>query len=321
LDALYRYLQSIAITGGGSGIGAALAMAYARPGAFLFLSDINQKNLDTTAATCAATGATVFTKIVDVRNADAVAEWIDASNASKPIELVIANAGVANVTLPTDIRGDIEAETRAVFDININGVVNTVFPAAKAIGKHGQGGQIAIVSSLASFNANERDLAYSASKGAVRLLGEGLRLVLSKAGIGVTTICPGFISTPLVASFDGPTPFLINLETAIPHIVRGISLNKYLITFPFGIHILAWYVSSLPWVVREWISQGPNLPLVATLGLEKSQSVLKLLGSASKNKRAIPTGGESSTMPINDTSHVMSPESALRRRRSASKTG
>ena len=88
---------------------------------------------------------------------------------------------------------------RAVqFQTNITGVVNTIFPLLTAMRSRGKG-QIAIVSSLASFMPMGGSAAYSASKAAVRMYGEGLRLVLRRDGINVNVICPGYIESPMTA--------------------------------------------------------------------------------------------------------------------------
>src|SRR5271169_4270648 len=80
------------ITGASSGIGAALAKASARPGASLHLAERDAARLDAVTGACRASGATVRTTILDVRDADAMATWIH--NAGH-LDLVVANAGIS----------------------------------------------------------------------------------------------------------------------------------------------------------------------------------------------------------------------------------
>ncbi len=112
--------RSVLVTGASSGIGRALAEACAAPNITLHLSGRDADRLESTAAACRASGATVHTQVIDVRDAAAMASWIAASG---PLELVVANAGIAP--------GEAESapQTRAIFATNLEGVLNTVLPA------------------------------------------------------------------------------------------------------------------------------------------------------------------------------------------------
>src|SRR5262245_7614719 len=115
--------RSLLITGASSGIGEALALAYAAPGVTLALAGRDLGRLEGVAATCQQRGATVQAATVDVADADAVARWIEVADAAVPIDLVIANAGIGAGT-----EGGFETaeQTRAVFAVNLDGVLNTV---------------------------------------------------------------------------------------------------------------------------------------------------------------------------------------------------
>jgi NADP-dependent 3-hydroxy acid dehydrogenase YdfG len=81
------------ITGGASGIGAALAIHYAGPGVSVALTDIDDAGLQRTSAACAAKGASVSTSVVDVTNAAAMASWVARIDKSTPVDAVFACAG------------------------------------------------------------------------------------------------------------------------------------------------------------------------------------------------------------------------------------
>jgi NAD(P)-dependent dehydrogenase (short-subunit alcohol dehydrogenase family) len=113
-----------------------------------------------------------------------------------PLDLVIANAGVTEETIGT--RADLEASAYKVFDVNVNGVFNTIFPALPAMQKRGSG-QIAIMSSLAGNGALSASAAYCGSKAAVRVWGESARMTLQRDGVCVNVVTPGYVASPMTA--------------------------------------------------------------------------------------------------------------------------
>lgn len=122
-----------------------------------------------------------------------MAAWIEAADRRAPLDLVIANAGIAGTQLPPG-----PERTRAIFAINLDGVLNTIEPARTVMLVRCRG-QLALMSSLASFGSFPNAPAYCSSKAAVRILGESLRPRLAQSGIVVSVICPGFIATPMTA--------------------------------------------------------------------------------------------------------------------------
>lgn len=176
-----RNPRSILITGASSGIGAALAREYAGPGCTLFLGGRNEARLAAVAADCRARGATDEAATIDVVAGDAIARWIVQSDDHTPLDLVIANAGVS---AGTGTAGEPLGQAQRIMAINVDGVINTVHPALERFTiRQGPGvkGQIAIMSSLASFRGFAGAPAYCASKAAVRNYGEGLRNAYARA--------------------------------------------------------------------------------------------------------------------------------------------
>ena len=98
--------RSILITGASSGLGEALARSYAGSGITLFLSGRDQARLDQVAADCRSRGADVHAAVLDVTDADAMAQWVRASDAVAPLDMVIANAGISSGTAGGDEPAD-----------------------------------------------------------------------------------------------------------------------------------------------------------------------------------------------------------------------
>lgn len=234
--------STVVITGASSGIGRALALAYAAPGVVLHLFGRNPDRLDACAEAVAATGGTARTHRVDVCDAAAMAEALSAIDFAAPIDLLIANAGISAGT-----KGGAEspAQIRAVFDVNLDGVLNTVLPILPAM-RARRAGQVAIVSSVAGFRGIAGAPAYCASKAAVRVWGEGLRGEAAADGVAVNVICPGFVETPMTGANGFPMPFLIDTARAARTIKRGLARNQGRITFPWQMSIIGWLLRALP---------------------------------------------------------------------------
>jgi short-subunit dehydrogenase len=234
--------KNIAITGASSGIGEALAKRYAAPGITLHLQGRNSERLQAVAASCQRQGATVHLRAVDVTDANGMAAWLQAADATHPIDLVIANAGIS-----AGIGGGGESaeQTRAIFATNIDGVINTVQPLLPMMLKRRRG-QIALMSSLAGIRGLPSSPAYSASKGCVRVYGEGLRGWLKQYGVEVNVICPGFIRTPMTDVNPYRMPFMMDVEKAARIIIDGLGRNKARIAFPKRLYWPLCILASLP---------------------------------------------------------------------------
>jgi len=229
-------IKTILITGASSGLGKALSEEYANKETHLYLTGRNKNNLNKVKEICQIKGAKVTTKIIDVRQKEELEKWI---LKIKKLDLVIANAGISAGT-----SGGPESDNQItqIFDINVNGVLNTINPAIKIMQKQGLG-QIAIMSSLAGFKGLPSSPAYSGSKSAVRTYGEGLRGALSKLGIKVNVICPGYIKTPMTDVNNFPMPFLMSPQKAAKIIKKGLEKNKSRIAFPFGLYFIVWLMT------------------------------------------------------------------------------
>ena len=187
-----------AITGAGSGIGQALAVALAREGCHLALSDINQAGLDNTVrqvrATPAGRNLTVTTALVDVSKLPQMQTWARTVQGEHgKVNMIFNNAGVA---LASTVEGASYADYEWLMGINFWGVVygtKEFLPLLKQSGD----GHIINISSLFGLTAQPTQSAYNASKFAVRGFTESLRQELDalKCGVSCTSVQPGGIRT------------------------------------------------------------------------------------------------------------------------------
>lgn len=220
----------VVITGASGAIGAALADVYAAPGMCLALQGRHTKRLDATVKQCQAKGADVFVCEMDVRDAQALRGWLEAFDTDHPVDLLIADAGVASVL---DDLGHWEtpAAVEEVISTNLLGTINTVQPIAERMRERGRG-HIAIVSSLAALRGMAISPAYCASKSALHAWGQSIRPLLRAKGISLTLIYPGFVRSKMSDAFPASTPFLMEAPRAAAHIRRGLDARKATIAFP-----------------------------------------------------------------------------------------
>ncbi len=233
---------SILITGASSGIGEALALAYAAPGVTLAITGRNPARLAAVLQACQDRGAAVESTTLDVVDKAGLASWMDDLDKRAPLDLVIANAGISG---GTGGGGEDDAQTREIFAVNVDGVINTVLSAARLMTPRGRG-QVAIMSSQAAFRGFPGAPAYCASKAAVRVWGEGLRGSLHAAGLQVSVICPGYVKSRMTDANDFPMPFLMPAEKAAQIIQRGLARDKGRIVFPYRLFAAVWLLAALP---------------------------------------------------------------------------
>ncbi len=248
-------MTAILVTGASSGLGEALALAYAAPGVRLFLSGRDGGRLAAVAEACRGKGAEAAGRVIDVADRAAMDAWIADCLQIAPLDLVIANAGISAGT--GGAGGESAEQARAVFAVNLDGVLNTVLPVIETMRRRRRG-QIVLMASLAGFRGFPSAPSYCASKAAVRVWGEGLRGWLAADGVVVTVICPGFVRSRMTARNDFPMPFLMTAEAAAARMKRGIDAGRARIAYPWPMALAVTLLSALPpdWTDR-WLRRLP----------------------------------------------------------------
>jgi short-subunit dehydrogenase len=235
---------SILITGASSGVGAALAEAYAIPGVRLTIGGRHVGRLAEVAARCRGRGAEVTEAHVDIAEPEAVAAWVESADRAAPLDLVIANAGIQGGSWRGSA-GETLPEIRRVMEVNFIGVCNTIYPVL-AVMRPRRRGQIALISSIAGLRGIPFSPAYCASKAALKVYGESLRSWLAPEGISISVVLPGFVDTPLSQAVSGPKPFMISPERAARIIRRGLMKKRAQIAFPYPLYLGAQLLRALP---------------------------------------------------------------------------
>ncbi|MBX9625069.1 MAG: SDR family NAD(P)-dependent oxidoreductase [Gemmataceae bacterium] len=223
------------VTGASSGIGWALAKELAVRGCKVGLVARREAELKTLAAEVAAAGGTAVPAVADVADRAQVEAAVAAvRQALGPIDLMVANAGVGKATRldPVNV-ADVEAQLR----VNVLGVVYA-FAAVQGEMLARKSGHLVAVSSIAGFRGLPGESAYCASKAAVNVYLDGLRAQLHGTGVRVTTICPGFVKTPMTESNTFHMPGLMTPEFAARKIVNAIRRGKKVYAFPWTLAML-----------------------------------------------------------------------------------
>ena len=244
--------RGVLVTGASGGLGAALAREYAAPGRTLVLHGRNAVRLAAVASDCEARGALVVPFVFDLADVEGFRDALLRLAREHPIDLAIANAGVAIVN-----RGDGEdwAEVRDLLEVNVRAAlatVDAVLPAMRARAR----GQVALVSSLGAWHGHSVAPSYNASKAALKVYGEAMRAWLAPQGIAVNVVLPGFVKTAMSDRFPARKPFLLTPEDAARRIRRGLAADRARIAFPQPLAFGAWLLGALPAAVSQRIARA-----------------------------------------------------------------
>ncbi|MEM9453514.1 MAG: SDR family NAD(P)-dependent oxidoreductase [Myxococcota bacterium] len=186
----------VVITGAGSGIGRATAMAFARQGARLHLVDIHQGRVEEVAAEARLACPEAHAHVVDVRDAEAMERLAEAIYARHSrVDVLVNNAGVGHGALVHETTLE---DWRWVFDVNLWGVVHGIHAFVPRLIDQGGNAHIVNTASIAGLVGVPSMAPYTASKFAVVGLSEALGAELAPHDIRVTAICPGVISTDII---------------------------------------------------------------------------------------------------------------------------
>lgn len=241
----------VIITGASSGLGAALAKAYARPQVALGILGRDRQRLEATAQACEAGGAKVSLAAIDVTNSAAMASWLHQFDRQNPVDLVVANAGTSAGPDPESPSEGIEGVARQV-GVNLLGAANTIEPLLPALCSRRRG-RVAVIASIAAYRGLPYSPGYCASKAGLRTYAEALRPRLERHGVGMTVICPGFFDSPMTDRFDGPRPLLLSRDAAARIVKRGIDRGRRRIAFPLPLVLGLQFCDFAPAVLGDAI--------------------------------------------------------------------
>jgi short-subunit dehydrogenase len=235
----------VAITGASSGIGAALAEAYAEPGMRLSLAGRDLPRLEAAAERCRTRGAAVDVAVVDVIDPVAVLGWIEAADDRQPIDVVFANAGLGGQRAIAGRCGEQMADAQAIVATNLGGVVATAGAAISRFVPR-RGGHVVLVGSIAGRIGLPHSPVYSATKAAVATYADGLRRLVAGAGVTVTLIEPGFVRTPMSQHVPGNDLMIWSVERAATRIRGAVAAKRAVLRFPLALDLLLHLARHLP---------------------------------------------------------------------------
>jgi len=245
----------VLVTGSAQGIGRTIAIAYARQGAELVLTDINELQLEQTREEIAAMGNRVHAWPADVRDPDAIGYLRQKINeVTGGLDVLVNNAGVVFGGAFLDVPLE---KHRLTFDINVMGLCNVTWTFMPDLIKRPQSRIVNIASASGIFGL-PFGATYSASKWAVLGFSESLRMELEEQGhegLKVTAICPSYINTGM---FDGvSTPRLTRMldpEELAGKIVRASARGQAVLLEPTMVKLTP-YLKLLPQPVVDLLSR------------------------------------------------------------------
>ncbi len=243
--------QVAVVTGASSGIGAALARQLGTAKARVGLIALPGRDLETVVEGIRARGGTAVAVAADVSDKAELGAALDRlAEELGPIDLLILNAGIGLNTPAWSFSAD---DVETLFRVNLLGVANgidAVLPRMIARRR----GHIVGVSSLSSYRGVPFVAGYVASKAAVAILLESLRVELRalKLGVTVSTVRPGFVDTPMT-DYVKRRDVLMNVESAARVILKGIARRRPEIKFPPSAVCFTNLIRVLPCSVHDWL--------------------------------------------------------------------
>jgi short-subunit dehydrogenase len=237
------------ITGAGSGIGRQLARLLAGEGARIAAVDLRPDGLVELAAELSGqTIATATADVTDLRTLRTAVAELEARLG--PTDLLIACAGIGRKTEATPFRAE---EINEHIRINLMGVVNSIDSVLAGMQQRRRG-HLVVLSSLASYRGLPLMSGYCASKAGVNALLDSLRVEMRTSDVAVTTVCPGWIRTPMTAALRLPASEMMEVDRAARLILEAIRRRQAFLAFPPR---LVWQVRLLRYLPRpiaDWMA-------------------------------------------------------------------
>jgi NAD(P)-dependent dehydrogenase (short-subunit alcohol dehydrogenase family) len=242
------------ITGGGSGIGAALCKELAKRGSIVFVADINENNAEQVVSSILQNGGKASAKRIDVSKENEIKNLIDeAISKYGRLDFLFNNAGAA---IGGDSRDISLEQWRKVLDVNLYGELYGSIAAYDVMAKQGFG-HIINTASATGLLPQPGNAPYSTSKFAIVGLSLALRYEGADLGVRASIICPGRIKSGMFKSsivmnvrpeyeevINNNFENAMDTSKAVKIILKGVSKNRAFIVLPFSIR-LAWFLYRL----------------------------------------------------------------------------
>lgn len=236
-------MKTVVITGGSSGIGAAMGVSYAKRGYRVALLARRADLLAQNVAAIRAVGGAAIDVVCDVTDRASVSAAVDRVRSEwGEIDVAIANAGVSGTIRLTDFSVE---HAEVIMKTNVFGLFY-LFDATVPRMIEQKRGHFAGVASLAGLRALPTSSVYSASKAAMQTFLECARIELAPRGVTISTINPGFVETPMTARHKFKMPFLMKADEAGEVIVKGMEAKKREINFPLPPTVIMKLARTLP---------------------------------------------------------------------------
>ena len=165
------------------------------------------------------------------------------------IDLAILNAGVWDPANAAELSA---ARAAATMSVNFSGLTNALEPLIPGMIAR-RSGHIALVSSVAGYRGLPKAIYYGPSKAAAISLAEVLQCELAPRGVKISIVNPGFVETPMTAVNEFPMPFLMQVDDAAKHILRGLERGQFEIAFPWQTVAMMKLMRMLPYSAYFWL--------------------------------------------------------------------
>ncbi|MBL4608423.1 MAG: SDR family NAD(P)-dependent oxidoreductase [Pseudomonadales bacterium] len=224
-------------------MGAELARQLAKKHCKLALLARSKDKLQALQEELQSKGAHVEIYAVDVREREALEQAIYSANERlNGLDVVFANAGVGVLKPAHQLKPH---QIEAMIEVNYVGAINTLLIALPLLLEKGQG-QLVGISSIASIRGLPGGALYSSTKAGLNTFLETLRVEYRRKNIEVTTVCPGFIRTPMTADIEDSIPFMLDVDKAVAIIIQGVELGKAVVGVPGWLYNLVNLMRFLP---------------------------------------------------------------------------
>jgi short-subunit dehydrogenase len=252
----------VLITGAANGIGRATALELASRGVPISLIDVDAQGLARLAEELRLAGSTFVSQVADVSEREPLRRAVEEIERTLgPVEVVLACAGYGTLTLVPELALD---TLRRTFEVNLFGVAETIEAVLPGMLERGRG-HIVGVASMAGYRGFPWMISYSASKAALIAYLEALRPGLARRGIGVTTVCPGFVRTAMSTGVPYKRPVkMLEPEQAARHVARAVLSRPRNCVFPWSLRIGVAVLKIMPDRMFDWLMRraGPEALVV-----------------------------------------------------------